>query len=337
MKSRNKNSILAERKNHHLEMAMSSIITKVQKDQRFNYEPLLSSHPSKINPTLPQQFLGKMVNAPIWISSMTGGSSKANQVNKTLAKVAFKLKIGMGLGSCRPLLEEPERLDDFNLRPILGNELPLMANIGVAQLDEIIQSTELQQRWKNVLNDLDVDGVFVHVNPLQEWLQPEGDQFSRSSLEIIKDYIEIESKPVLVKEVGQGFGPQSLIELDKLDIAGVELAGFGGTNFSKLESMRSDKEVSPLSFIGHTPLEMIEVINEHQLFNNKEIIISGGITNFLDAHYLQKNLNAPSHIGMAGQILLKASEGEEELTNFLNEQILGLSFCRSFLHLRDQS
>ena len=72
------------------------------------------------------------------------------------------------------------------------------------QLDEILQSSELQQRWKNVLNDLDVDGIFVHVNPLQEWLQPEGDQFSRSSLEIIKDYIEIESKPVLVKEAGKG-------------------------------------------------------------------------------------------------------------------------------------
>ena len=138
----------------------------------------------------------------------------------------------MGLGSCRPLLEEPERLDDFNLRPILGNELPY-DDIGVAQLDEILQSTELQQRWKNVLNDLDVDGVFVHVNPLQEWLQPEGDQFSRSSLEIIKDYIEIESKPVLVKEVGQGFGYQSLIELDKLDIAGVETRRFWGNKFFK--------------------------------------------------------------------------------------------------------
>ena len=211
MKSSNKNSNLAERKkNHHLEMAMSSIIPKVQRDQRFDYEPLLSAHPQKQTPNLSTKFLGKKIDAPFWISSMTGGSSKANQVNKTLAKVAHQLNIGMGLGSCRPLLEEPERFDDFNLRPILGDELPLTANIGVAQLEEILNSTSLQQRWKNVLNDLDVDGVFVHINPLQEWLQPEGDQFTRSSLDILKDYLQIEEKPVLVKEVGQGLALEVL-------------------------------------------------------------------------------------------------------------------------------
>ena len=82
---------------------------------------------------------------------------------------------------------------------------------------------------------------------------------------------------------------------------------------------------------------MIKVINENNLFSQKEIIISGGVTNFLDAHYLQKNLNTSSLIGMAGKILLKAEKGEENLIEFINEQILGLAFCRSFLHLRDQS
>ena len=83
----------------------------------------------------------------------------------------------MALGSCRPLMESAARFEDFNLRTILGDDLPFYANIGIAQLEQLNLNKTLADYFFGQLKDLDVDGLIVHVNPLQEWLQPEGDRF----------------------------------------------------------------------------------------------------------------------------------------------------------------
>jgi isopentenyl-diphosphate delta-isomerase len=327
---------ISSRKDEHIELAQKSILKTSSNDDRFNYEPLLSSHPSE-GSNLSTEFLGKKVRAPLWISSMTGGSVNANRVNKQLAEICAEFGLGMGLGSCRPLMESKKFFDDFNLRPYIGDKLPLLANIGVAQLETIICNKSISDNFFEQLSLLKVDGIFVHINPLQEFLQPEGDRFSVSPLESINKFITISPVDVLVKEVGQGLGPKSLSSLSELDIKGIEFGAYGGTNFSRLELLRSNarQSLAPLSYVGHTAEEMIKHINNLEGFKDKEIILSGGIENFLDAHYLLLKSNHKSMYGMAGKILRELSRGENYLKQFIKHELSGLNFAKSYLTLKD--
>ena len=105
-------------------------------DDRFYYEPLLSAHPSETNPV---GFLGKKLRAPIWVSSMTGGTELARKINTNLARACREFGMGMGLGSCRSLLDRDEYLGDFNVRELIGDELPFYANLGIAQVEQLIK------------------------------------------------------------------------------------------------------------------------------------------------------------------------------------------------------
>src|SRR4029453_6119933 len=104
-------------------------------DSRFRYEPMLSSHPSQ-DLDLSISFLGKILKAPLWVSSMTGGTELALTINHRLAASCAKYGLGMGLGSCRPLLDNLNRIKDFDVRNIIGPDLPLFANLGIAQVEQ---------------------------------------------------------------------------------------------------------------------------------------------------------------------------------------------------------
>jgi len=332
---------LSDRKREHIHRALASYIPAAGLDPRFNYEPLLAAHPNS-ETSLETEFLGKKLGAPLWVSSMTGGTTEAGPINRRLAEACAEFSLGMGLGSCRPLLESSDYLDDFNLRPILGSELPLLANIGLAQVDELLTSGEVD-RLNEVLELLKADALMLHVNPLQEWFQPEGDLIKRPALEIIQDLLEQCEYKVLVKEVGQGMGPKSLKALLNLPIAGLEFGAFGGTNFSQLELSRGSQDfqaagLQGLCHIGHTAEEMVDMINlllqENSALKQKAFIISGGLRDFLDGHYLMKKLGCPSIYGQASQVLKAAQISAERLRTFVFYQLEGLKLARNFLQLR---
>ncbi len=329
----------AGRKNDHIALAQQSAIASAALDDRFHYEPLLSAHPSA-SQSLAQNFLGKKISAPIWISSMTGGSERAYSLNRVLAKMANTFGLGMGLGSCRCLMENSDRFEDFNLREILGDDLPFFANIGIAQLETLVGDKKTREFFLSQLSALQVDGLIIHVNPLQEWLQPEGDRFSMTPLETIKRFIDLMGEmKIVVKEVGQGFGPRSMQELVNLPISGIEFAAFGGTNFSRLEMLRGkgSNHQDPLSYVGHHVEEMIRFFNTCTSGNTeKDIIISGGVSNFLDGHFYQQTLKANSVIGMAGAVLKYALEGEDSLHHFMQQQIEGFKFASQFLTVKKE-
>ncbi len=330
------------RKRDHIELTQKAQTIKSEVDSRFFYEPLLSAHPNSEN-SLSTLFLDKKMSAPFWISSMTGGVGEARHINQNLARVCREFSLGMGLGSCRSLLESDKYFEDFNLRPVLGNDLPFFANLGIAQVETLVHKNETK-KIIDLLNRLDTDGLIVHVNPLQEWFQPEGDKFQYSPIDTIERLcrtFEGSNKKIIVKEVGQGMGPKSLKALLDLPISAIELASFGGTNFSKLELMRSKEsqfsKIDSLSKVGHTSLEMISflnnLLNANPKYLEKQIIISGGIDNFLDGYYLQEQLNFISVIGMAKSFLSR-SENYEELKTFTEAQIEGLKMARAYLHVK---
>jgi isopentenyl-diphosphate delta-isomerase len=326
---------MSDRKKDHIELAFASQVQK--KIDGLYYEPMLSAHPDE-NTDISVEFLSQKMKAPLWISSMTGGTAKAKTINTNLAKVANKYGLGMGLGSCRPLLNSQERLSDFDLKHIIG-DFPFYANLGVAQLEHLIANGQLS-KVKDLIIQLHVDGLIIHVNPLQEWTQPEGDRFKVAPIETIKQVLfELETN-IIVKEVGQGFGPNSLISLMKLPLAAIDFAGHGGTNFTALEVSRHNaifsgrrESFQSLAYVGHSASEMIEWVNSNlssAQIQCKQFIISGGIKDVIQGHKLAEQLNAQSVIGM-GSSFLRYAENFEQLDEYTHTQVELLKLAKCYL------
>ncbi|MCB0658433.1 MAG: isopentenyl-diphosphate delta-isomerase [Saprospiraceae bacterium] len=330
--------IAANRKKDHIDLALRAQTTDNDRDARFYYEPMLSAHPE---PLAPFQFLNKTFQAPIWISSMTGGTAKAGVINHQLARVTREYGLGMGLGSCRALLFDDATLPDFAVRKTIGDQ-PLYANLGIAQIEQLHRSHK-QHLIHDLLVKLEADGLIVHVNPAQEWLQPEGDRLMESPLDSIRRLLDWFPFPIIVKEVGQGMGYESLVALLALPIAAIEFGAFGGTNFALLEMMRSDDVKNDayrgLEQVGHTAGEMVEFVNTAvaELGNRRscgEIIVSGGIRSFLDGHYYLQRLSLPGIYGQASPFLKYALGSYEGLQQFVEYQLSGLQFARSYLKMK---
>jgi isopentenyl-diphosphate Delta-isomerase len=335
---------LSDRKNHHLDLAKKAQVTNSSLSQamsNLDYEPLFSAHPKSYFQK-EQSFLGKKIKAPLWISSMTGGTGKADAINQNLARACREFGLGMGLGSCRPLLESDQYFSDFDLREILGDELPFFANLGICQLEELVLRGQ-RKKLEAMLERLRSDGLIVHLNPLQEWFQPEGDRLKRPAIDTIQDLLNWDI-PLIVKEVGQGMGPRSLEALMRLPLKALEFAAFGGTNFSYLEMLRTQDQAlakdKELAFVGHSAEEMVFTVN--QLLNKigsdalcHEFIISGGIQGPVHGYSLINSCRAVCVYGQA-KALLEAASGEYEvLSEHIKKQLWSLSMCEKFLHTKE--
>jgi len=325
------------RKQDHIELAFQSQVDSLQLDARFSYEPMLSAHPGESLKLI--SFLGKSLQTPIWVSSMTGGTEKARFINQNLARACREFGMGMGLGSCRQLLDSTERLPDFDFRDTIGDDLPFFANLGIAQLEQLVLDKETF-KVSQLVDKLRADGLIIHVNPLQEWLQPEGDRLSQAPIDTIRKFRELYTGKIIVKEVGQGMGRESLKALMQLPIDAIEFAAHGGTNFSKLELLRDKAEKRDLyasvSHIGHSAEEMVGYANDimHEIgpaARCRQFIVSGGVKNFLDGYYLMKKLKTRYAVyGQASALLQYASESYELLQAYLKGQVEGLKLSQAF-------
>ncbi len=329
------------RKKDHIELAFQSQVQAQQLDDRFYYEPMLAGHPVA-GDFLEQSFLGRELRAPIWVSSMTGGTEWARTINHNLARVCGEFGMGMGLGSCRSLLYSDEHFEDFNVRALMGDDLPLYANLGIAQLEELLDRKN-HDGIRRLIDRLRADGLIVHVNPLQEWLQPEGDRFKYPPLDTIQRLLDVADFPIIVKEVGQGMGYHSLKALLQLPLAAVDFAANGGTNFARLELLRNDavkqQIYGQLANVGHSAEEMVRLVNrlKEELSSSlrcREIIISGGVRSFLDGYYLTQSLALPSIYGQASGFLRHARGSYEELQTYVAAQIEGLQLAHALLRIK---
>lgn len=331
-----------DRKRDHIELAFKSQIDSGLLDKRFYYEPLLAAHPKRES-LASHSFLGKTLRVPLWVSSMTGGTELANKINHNLARACKDFGMGMGLGSCRSLLYSNEYFDDFNIRPIMGDDVPLYANLGIAQVEKLVDSNELYLIVE-LVDKLQADGLIIHVNPMQEWLQPEGDQFYTPPIQTISTVLEKLDTPIIVKEVGQGMGYESLKQLFRMPLEAIDFAANGGTNFAKIELLRSSPVkqsiYSQLANIGHSALEMTLMSNKlkEELGDKmkcKQVIISGGIKNFLDGYYLINKLALPCVYGQASSFLKHARAEYQALYEYVDAQIQGLELANAFLRVKE--
>lgn len=329
----------SERKSDHINMAHLSQTSADEADDRFYYEPMISGFPLNHLEQIP--FAGKKLNVPIWVSSMTGGHHLSGTINRNLAMACKEFGMGMGLGSCRMLLDEETYFNDFNVRSIIGDDFPLFVNLGIAQIEHMIEQKNTDA-LRHLVDRLNADGLIIHVNPLQEWIQPEGNAIHHPPVDTIEKLLEKINFRIIVKEVGQGFGPQSLRQLLKLPLAAIEFGAFGGTNFSKVEIHRNstvkNELYQPFVNIGVTAEEMVDLINDMLLNGEKfacnQLIISGGIRNYLDGFYLTEKSMLPAIYAQAS-VFLKYSQGDySELQQFIVSQIEGYRMAKNYLTLK---
>ena len=329
------------RKSDHISMAFESQVPLHNIDDRFYYEPLLSGHPKDQYGDY-FTFLGKSFKYPLWVSSMTGGTEYAKIINQNLARACGEFGFGMGLGSCRSLLFSDDTLPDFDVRKYMGDNA-LFANLGIAQLEELVNNNQLH-KIDELIDKLSADGLIIHVNPMQEWLQPEGDFIENPPLDTIKRILDTVDTKIIVKEVGQGMGPESLKALFELPIEAIDFAANGGTNFAKLEMLRADDEVKNhygrIANIGHSADEMvfmsnyiIDALGEKCLC--KQVIVSGGVRDFLDGYYYTNKLILPAIYGQASAFLKHAKEDYEQLQQYVSLQVKGLQLAKAFLRVKE--
>ena len=330
----------SDRKKDHINLAFESHVAESLVDSRFYYEPVLAGHPTA-DFDISNTFAGYHMRTPIWVSSMTGGTALAKIINKNLAKACGEYGMGMGLGSCRSLLKSDEYLNDFAVKKHMPDQ-PLYANLGIAQVEQLIDNNELHLITE-LLAKLEADGLMIHINPLQEWLQPEGDFIKYPPVETITKVLEKLDISIIVKEVGQGMGPQSLKALMQLPIDAIEFAAHGGTNFAQLELLRSSDRQQQLygsvAMLGHSAADMTQLYNSvaADLGDNiqcDQVIVSGGVKNFLDGYYHTNNINANAIFGQASPFLKHARGDYESLRQYVQSQIKGLQLAHAMLTIR---
>jgi isopentenyl-diphosphate delta-isomerase len=179
-------------------------------------------------------FLGHALGAPILVSSMTGGTERAGIINRRLAGAAERGGIALGLGSGRALIENPALLPTFAVRRQAPHAL-LFANLGAVQFNYGITVDDVRR----MIDALEADALFLHLNPLQEALQPAGDTNFRALLPKIADLCARLGVPVLVKGVGSGISVRTARRLLDAGIVALDVAAAGGTSWARVEGKRS--------------------------------------------------------------------------------------------------
>ena len=179
---------------------------------------------------------GKELKAPLIISAMTGGCETAKKINKNLAIAAEKLGIGMGVGSQRASLENHSLIETYSV--VKNYDIPLIiGNIGLPQL---IKGSIGLKDAKLAMKMISADILAIHLNYLQEVVQPEGEHFARGGVEKIKEIAF--HLPVLVKESGAGISREVALMLKNANVLGIDVGGLGGTSFSAVEYYRANND-----------------------------------------------------------------------------------------------
>lgn len=252
-------------------------------------------------------FLGKRLKAPLLISSMTGGTEQARQINYTLAQAAEQGGIAMGLGSQRAAIENPAVAATFQVRSVAPTAL-LLANLGAVQLNYRYTVDHCQR----AVEMIEADALILHFNALQEAVQPEGDTNFSGLLTKVEQVCRKLPVPVIAKEVGWGFSEDSARRLAEAGVAAIDVAGSGGTSWSQVEMYRATSEVRrrvAATFVDWGIPTSEAILHAKRGAPRLPLIASGGLRNGLD---MAKCIALGATLaGMAGPFLKAAVQSLE--------------------------
>ena len=319
----NSNNAATTRKKQHLDISLNCNIQSKKISTGFEryyfiHQALPEIDLDEID--LSTSIFGKNLNIPLMISPLTGGIEESDRINEKLAKVAQAKGIAMGVGSQRVAIEKMRPGSRCRLRDIAPDIL-LFANIGAVQLNYGFTIEEC----RDAIGMIKADGLMLHLNPLQEVFQDEGNHNFKNLLPKI-DYICRNLKyPVIVKEVGFGISKNVARKLIKAGVSGIDIAGAGGTSWIEIEKMRSNNKMlkkiaEDFEDWGIPTSESVEMVRE--LNPGIPIIASGGVRKGIDvakAIALGADL-----VGIALPLLEKINQSIQSCIDYIEEIEMGL-------------
>ncbi|MEM2946620.1 MAG: type 2 isopentenyl-diphosphate Delta-isomerase [Candidatus Bathyarchaeia archaeon] len=303
-----------QRKADHIRIAatynvQAKNITTGFEDVYFVHRALPEINKDEIN--LSTKVFNHKFSAPIIVSAITGGTSEARKINATIATVVEEFGLGMGVGSQRAALEDQRLEKTFAIVRKMAPTAFLMANIGGIQLAKGYSIKEARK----AIEMIDADALAIHLNPLQEAVQPEGETSFKGVLEKVGEIAKELDKPVIVKETGAGIAAEDAKKLEAVGVKGIDVSGAGGTSFAAVEYYRAkNKRNSYNCKLGEvfwdwgipTAVSIVEVAQAVSI----PIIASGGVRSGLDA---AKALSLGASLAAIAQPVLQAAiEGVRE-------------------------
>jgi isopentenyl-diphosphate delta-isomerase len=325
------------RKADHLRLCLEENVqfnttTNGLENYRFSHCCLPEIDPSDID--LTTTFLGKQLTVPLLISSMTGGTERAKTINYRLAETAQKYQIAMGVGSQRVAIENEGVTDTFAVRSIAPDIL-LFANIGAVQLNYNYGIEQCQK----AIDILEADALILHINPLQEFVQTEGDTNFRGLLGKISTLCAKLPVPVIAKEVGNGISGKMALKLIDAGVGAIDVAGAGGTSWAKIEGERATdfrqrRLGTTFTNWGLPTAECLTQVSE--LAPDIPLIASGGLRDGLD---VAKAIALGADLaGLAWPFLQAAADSQESLDRLaevLIAELTAVLFCTGNTNLTE--
>ncbi|KKB78201.1 isopentenyl pyrophosphate isomerase [Devosia soli] len=327
--------MLHDRKNEHLDVVLSGKGTSRARtgfdDITFEHVALPELHMDEID--LSTDFLGKRINAPLLVSSMTGGPARAEDINRNIAIACQELGIALAVGSQRIAIEARENAGLGAELRRLAPDIPLLGNFGAAQLNLGFGVDQARR----AIEMIGADALIIHLNPLQEAVQPEGDRDWRGLLNKIETLARTLGAPIVVKEVGAGISGPLARRLREAGVAVIDVAGAGGTSWAAVEAARArtpEQAAIARAFVdwGIPTATAIKSVREH--CPDAVIIGSGGIRDGIDvAKAIRLGANV---VGQAAGILKAATESPDGVIASLRLTIAQLRvacFCTQSANL----
>ncbi|MCL5115885.1 MAG: type 2 isopentenyl-diphosphate Delta-isomerase [Firmicutes bacterium] len=314
---------IRKRKDDHIDIALTKPVTMTRSagfdDWEFMHQALPELDLADVS--LETHFLGHALSAPILVSSMTGGTERSGDINRHLAEAVRELGLAMAVGSQRVMLEDPRALPSFAIVREVGPTMPVFGNLGAVQLNYGMGIDQFQRAREAIR----ADGMFIHLNPLQEAIQPEGNTNFSRLLDKIETVARALPVPLLAKEVGSGIAPDLAVELTKRQVKAIDVSGAGGTSWAQIEGMRAtdpgrQRLAQIFSNWGIPTVQSLRLCRDR--LPTLPLIASGGIRNGLDAAKalaLGANL-----IAMAHPLLEPASQSTEAVIAALQQFMLEL-------------
>jgi isopentenyl-diphosphate Delta-isomerase len=302
------------------ENVQSALSTGLEK-YRFQHAALPEINLADVDTGL--DVFSRRLKAPILISSMTGGTGEAEKINLILAEAAQATGVALGLGSARVAIEQPDRVKSFQVRRSAPDIL-LFANLGAVQLNNSYGVDEC----KRAVEMIGADALILHLNPLQEALQTEGDTNFRGLLEKIAFVCQSLQVPVIVKEVGWGISTKIAMQLKAAGVAAIDVAGAGGTSWSQVEMHRiADDHLTAIAaeFRGWGIPTAESILQVRECKPGILIFASGGLRNGID---IAKSIALGADLGgMAVPFLKAAVSGINETVERICEIQRTIQIC----------
>lgn len=315
---------IVDRKNRHVDAVLSGTVNAYRVTtgfERLRFEHCALPELDLDEIDISTRFLGFELEAPLLISSMTGGPARAQQINAILAEAAEALGIALAVGSQRVALETDGGHGlDLSLRR-RAPSVPIFANIGAAQFNRGYGLDELRR----AIEMIDANALILHLNPLQEALQQGGDRNWTGIRSKIGEACAALEVPLIVKEVGFGISAKVARQLADLGVAAIDVAGAGGTSWSAVEGALSDdlhtrRLADTYRDWGIPTAEAIAAA--HLACPNTPIIGSGGVKTALDA---AKAIRLGAElVGQAGAVLRSSTQSTEDVIAHFETVIEGL-------------